>query len=239
MRHNCGYHTFRSFVVLLVATGYGNIVPRTTNGRAFCIVYAVLGIPLTCLTLKIIGEKLLDVITSVMKRVKTRLVRSDVKAVRKESVFLLNLLVWIATLVSLSGLAILRRGWTWFESFYFCFITFSTIGFGDFVAFDENEASSAADYFIVFIGIVLGFAVTSTAFFALASLMDEPLGRRARKENLVAALNTLKQRLKRKRKTDDVRNVSNDQEENGIVNLDERTPKQENVEKVQSFKENH
>lgn len=59
------------------------------------------------------------------------------------------------------------------ESFYFCFITFSTIGFGDYVAFDKNGANTFADYLIVFLGVVLGFAVTSTLLFSFSSLMED------------------------------------------------------------------
>ena len=92
---------------------------------------------------------------------------------RKGIVLGINVFIWFITLLLLSGLAIWRRGWTLLESFYFCFITFSTIGFGDYVAFDENEANTFEDYFIVFLGVVLGFAATSTVLFSFSSLMED------------------------------------------------------------------
>lgn len=127
---------------LIVVTGYGNIVPRTANGRLFCIFYALVGIPLTCLALKTIGEKLRNVITSLIQNIKKHFDRSNTENVRKGIVFGINIFLWIITLLLLSILAHWRRGWTMLESFYFCFITFSTIGFGDFVAFDKTEANT-------------------------------------------------------------------------------------------------
>ena len=77
------------------------------------------------------------------------------------------------------------------EAFYFCFITFSTIGFGDYVAFDENEANTFADYFIVFLGVVLGFAVTSTLLFSFTSLMED----RSHQTRLFESFREFKKRL--------------------------------------------
>ena len=133
----------------------------------------MVGIPLTCLTLKTIGEKFRDVITSLIQNIKKKIDRSNEESVRKGIVLGINVLLWFITLLLLSVLARWRRGWTMLESFYFCFITFSTIGFGDYVAFDKNGAKTFADYLIVFLGVVLGFAVTSTLLFSFSSLMED------------------------------------------------------------------
>ena len=170
---NLGSFEFELFKInslLIVFAGYGNIVPRTTNGRLFCIFYAFFGIPLTCLTLKTIGEKLRDLMTSLIHSVKRRL--GSTQRVRNGIVCTINIFLWIITLLFLSLLAHWRRGWTIFEGFYFCFITFSTIGFGDFVAFDDNEANTFTDYMVVIVGVVLGFAAMSTVLFSCSSMME-------------------------------------------------------------------
>ena len=41
---------------LFVSAGYGNIVPKTVQGRLFCVLYALIGIRGTCLTLKAVGD---------------------------------------------------------------------------------------------------------------------------------------------------------------------------------------
>lgn len=41
------------------------------------------------------------------------------------------------------------------------------------MAFDDNEANSIVEYFIVVLGVVLGFAVTSTVLFSFTSVMED------------------------------------------------------------------
>lgn len=178
-------------ITVYVTAGYGNIVPRTANGRLFCIFYALVGIPLTCLTLKTIGETLRDTITSIIENIKKQVDRSNAENVQKGIIFGINVFLWFITLLLLSILAQWRRGWTFLESFYFCFITFSTIGFGDFVAFDDNEANTVADYFVVFLGVVLGFAVTSTVLFSFSSFMED----KSRQTRLLEKFHEFKKRL--------------------------------------------
>jgi len=55
--------------------------------------------------------------------------------------------------------------------FYLFFITFSTIGFGDFVAFDAKEANIFADYLVVFIGVVLGLSSDRRHLFCFCSVL--------------------------------------------------------------------
>lgn len=108
--------------------------------------------------------------TSLIHSVKRRL--GSTQRVRNGIVCTINIFLWIITLLFLSLLAHWRRGWTIFEGFYFCFITFSTIGFGDFVAFDDNEANTFTDYMVVIVGVVLGFAAMSTVLFSCSSMME-------------------------------------------------------------------
>ena len=44
-------------VLLLVISGYGNIAPATDEGRAVCMIYAALGIPLALLVLAELGKR--------------------------------------------------------------------------------------------------------------------------------------------------------------------------------------
>lgn len=55
--------------------------------------------------------------------------------------------------------------WTLFESFYYCFITLTTIGFGDYVAIQKNKALHTRPEYIVFslLFILFGLAIFSAA----------------------------------------------------------------------------
>ena len=46
--------------------GYGNIVPVTVQERLFCVLYALIGIPGTCLTRKSIGDKITELFTKLI-----------------------------------------------------------------------------------------------------------------------------------------------------------------------------
>ena len=46
--------------------GYGNIVPITVQGRLFCVLYALIGMPGTCLTRKSIGDKITELFTKLI-----------------------------------------------------------------------------------------------------------------------------------------------------------------------------
>ena len=166
----------------MLVAGYGNITPHTANGRLFCIFYALFGIPLTCITLKTIGQNLLDLCVLIMAAIKKRFHQRCMAPLQaglacpeigRGSVLAVIGSLWLSTLLVLGALARFRRGWSLFESLYFCFITFSTIGFGDYVPFSESAVGDYRDYLIMLLGIVLGFAVTSTMLCSLGLLFEE------------------------------------------------------------------
>lgn len=102
------------FVCLFVV--YGNITPQTPAGKILCIFISLLGIPITLLTLKSIGElisrRLKVIVTKFEKKI---LKRPEPKRVQTKSALTHSL------------------DWTFIEGLYFWFITFTTIGFGDYV----------------------------------------------------------------------------------------------------------
>ena len=57
------------------------------------------------------------------------------------------------------------QGWHYIDSFYYCFITFATIGFGDFVALQKNNMLSNRPDYVAFslIFILIGLTVLSAA----------------------------------------------------------------------------
>lgn len=54
------------------SAGYGHSTPETIGGKAFCIVYAVVGIPLGMVMFQSIGERLNKFTSVIIKKVRTR-----------------------------------------------------------------------------------------------------------------------------------------------------------------------
>ena len=125
-------HAVKIFFVCLFA-GYGNITPQTPAGQILCVFISLLGIPITLLTLKSIGEliarRLNVIVTKFEKKI---LKRPEPKRVQTKSVMILVALM-VILIVECALLVTHLLEWTFIEGLYFWFITFTTIGFGDYV----------------------------------------------------------------------------------------------------------
>ena len=167
-------HYFHLFLNCdLISAGYGHIVPMTSWGRIFCIVYALFGIPLTCVFFKSVGTKINDRITKLISVMKKKFLRRESEHLKAAESALVAIFLDIFTLFLISLVASLRRkDWNYLESFYFCFITFSTIGLGDFLPF-EDASVGASEYLLMAVGVILGFSMMSTMLCALGQAFEE------------------------------------------------------------------
>ncbi|GFO13256.1 potassium channel subfamily k member 16 [Plakobranchus ocellatus] len=128
------------FVISALTTiGYGHVVPRTVTGRLTCVAYGIVGIPLMLLFLGGIGEK--------MRRMTSRFImRKQILPCNKRLNQALN-----CTLLGMMGVMLLfvgpslaltyMEGWSVSDAVYYCFISLSTIGFGDLMLGDPTSAS--------------------------------------------------------------------------------------------------
>ena len=119
--------------MFLFAAGYGYATPRTPAGQILCIVVSLFGIPITLLTLKSIGELTSKGVNKIVTKFEKKVLhRSEAKHVKTKSALILFTLVVLLIVVN-QLVIITHRDWTLVEGVYFWFITFSTIGFGDYV----------------------------------------------------------------------------------------------------------
>lgn len=109
------------------------------------MVYAMVGIPLGLVMFQSIGERLNKFASVVIKRAKTYLRCLKTEATELNLMFATGLL---SSIIITTGAAVFSRyeGWSYFDSFYYCFVTLTTIGFGDYVALQVKMNRQISNY---------------------------------------------------------------------------------------------
>lgn len=151
--------------VVLAMIGYGHSTPVTIGGKAFCMGYAMVktfffvsslifiinlfliffiifiqvGIPLGLVMFQSIGERLNKFVSVVIRRAKIY-IRCKQTEATETNLMLFNGM--LSSIIITTGAAVFSRyeGWSYFDSFYYCFVTLTTIGFGDYVALQNDQA---------------------------------------------------------------------------------------------------
>ena len=157
---NHGFHT----CICLCVAGYGHSTPKTVGGKLFCMFYALAGIPLNIVMFQSVGERLNTFVTFLLQNIKKCL------KFRNPDVSQTNLIMVclnLSTVVLAGGAAAfsIYEEWSLFDSFYYCFITLTTIGFGDYVALQKHEMLQNRPEYVAFslIFILFGLTVVSAA----------------------------------------------------------------------------
>ncbi|XP_004272935.1 potassium channel subfamily K member 15 [Orcinus orca] len=152
--------SFYFAITVITTIGYGHAAPGTDSGKVFCMFYALLGIPLTLVTFQSLGERLNALMRRLLLAAK-RCLGLRRPHVSTENMVVAGLLVCAATLALGAAAFAHFEGWTFFHAYYYCFITLTTIGFGDFVALQNDEALQRKPPYVVFsfLYILLGLTV--------------------------------------------------------------------------------
>ncbi|KAM6978073.1 potassium channel subfamily K member 15 [Aplochiton taeniatus] len=130
--------SFYFAITVITTIGYGHAAPGTDAGKVFCMFYAVLGIPLTLVMFQSLGERMNTFVRYLLRCAKQCLGfrRTDVSM---ENMVTVGFLSCAGTLCVGAAAFAHFEGWTFFHAYYYCFITLTTIGFGDFVALQKKE----------------------------------------------------------------------------------------------------
>lgn len=151
------------FVTVVVAMiGYGHSTPETIGGKAFCIVYAVVGIPLGMVMFQSIGERLNKFTSVIIKKMKKMLGCATTEATDVNQLFVTGTL---SSIVMTAGAAVFSHyeNWNYIDAFYYCFITLTTIGFGDFVALQKENALTTKPGYVALSLVFILFGLTVVA----------------------------------------------------------------------------
>lgn len=131
-------------VLHVVFSGYGHTVPLSDEGKAFCIFYSLFGIPVTLFFLSVLVERIMVLITRrpvayfhrrwAMSKSKLAAIHATCLGIIM-ALLILIIPAWIFTSM--------EKDWDFLESLYFCFISLTTIGLGDYV---PGETHSKEDH---------------------------------------------------------------------------------------------
>ncbi|UJR15434.1 hypothetical protein I4U23_002377 [Adineta vaga] len=172
---------------VITTIGYGNITPKTTAGKIATMVYAMFGIPLMFMCLTYTGDLLADAFISGYSKMVNffyrqlccgRLIpwllntrrpifeQSDEDREDSRHVPIIATLAVLAFYIAMGALLFAQwESWHFLDGAYFCFITFTTIGFGDLVpgkgTVTESKAGKAA---LCALFLLFGMVVMAMSF---------------------------------------------------------------------------
>ncbi|KAG9342125.1 hypothetical protein JZ751_017124 [Albula glossodonta] len=135
------------FTATVIATiGFGMTTPTTEAGKIFLIFYALIGCAATLLFLNLFLERVITLLARVMCWWRRRRLsclgltggpEEGMPGGLRPSVYSVTLILGAMVVLVTCGASVLfsaMEGWGYLESVYFCFVAFSTIGFGDLVS---------------------------------------------------------------------------------------------------------
>lgn len=96
------------------------MTPSTFAGRMFCIFYALFGIPLCMLTLKVMGDKINELLGSLFIMISTKRQLREGKGTKIK--VMLTLAGLVLVFLFLGGTLYLSEDWSYFDGVYYCFI---------------------------------------------------------------------------------------------------------------------
>ncbi|KAI3381014.1 hypothetical protein SNEBB_005006 [Seison nebaliae] len=176
-------------ITVSTTIGYGHVSPNTWEGQIVCLCYATLGIPLFLLFLANISTALGSFFRftymQICCRVCYRKKLKRIKEMKEEGIELdeeetnvsipLTVTMGIIVLYIFGGAALFDywEDWGLIAAAYFCYITLSTIGFGDFVpgANTIDGKNVVLKLIVSVIYILVGMAILAMSF----NLMQEEI----------------------------------------------------------------
>ncbi|KAK3924339.1 Potassium channel subfamily K member 9 [Frankliniella fusca] len=161
--------------------GFGNLVPRTTWGKAATVVYAVFGVPLYVLYFMNMGK----VLAQTFRWLYTRLYECSTERPAGSTgpgprvIVPSTACLWVISGYVLTGTIMFAEWeqWSYLDSCYFCVTSLCKIGFGDFVPGaatingghkvtkeEEEETSNQTRLVINFVYLLLGLGLIAMCY---------------------------------------------------------------------------
>ncbi|KAI8120320.1 Potassium channel subfamily K member 1 [Lucilia cuprina] len=137
---------FSSTVVTTI--GYGHVTPLSQTGKIFCMIYAAIGIPLTLVLLSAMVEKLLIPANWLLGLLNSKLGHLyqpfNIRVMHLTIVVIIVAVLFFA--IPTAVFAYLEPSWGVLDAFYYCFISLTTIGLGDYIPGDGVSIDNRSLY---------------------------------------------------------------------------------------------
>ncbi|XP_041353465.1 potassium channel subfamily K member 16-like [Gigantopelta aegis] len=162
------------FAVSVVTTiGYGNLAPYTMKGKLVCVFYALVGIPISIIILSALGQKLAQVFARINK---LKLCSQKPVVNKVVNMVIIITLGMVVMFVAPATVLHVMEDWGYMESLYFCFITLSTIGFGDLIIGIERKNREAFQI-AMYVWILFGLAYLSLVIKYITDVLVTEVGK--------------------------------------------------------------
>ena len=162
---NWEFGSSMTYVASVVTTiGYGHVTPITNEGKILTIVFGAISIPCTLLFLSIIISMIRD---GPIKQIEVWLIKLFGYFTEEVTLLKIRFLhLFLVTMVLFSALIILpaflfkqmEPQWTFLDSFYYCFITITTVGLGDYVP-GQNGLTENRTWYLISIVVYMYFGL--------------------------------------------------------------------------------
>ncbi|XP_068235361.1 potassium channel subfamily K member 2-like [Palaemon carinicauda] len=146
------WNSFFFTFTVITTIGFGHMSPSTAWGKVFCILYATVGVPLNGIVIATLADFFSTKVVNSRVRARAKRYQSSWMAVAADAIcyllpgFIIFLVLPSAVLVAV------EQGWDYLDSFYYAFITLTTIGFGDYVGGRQET-----DYVLVWLYKIISF----------------------------------------------------------------------------------
>jgi len=159
---------------VLTTIGYGHVSPLSAGGKIFCIFYAIFGIPMTLIMISACVERLLLVTNYLydqMKKMKCfvnsfNIVNMQLLTYTHLTIVFAFILIFFF-LIPAAVFSSIEKEWDYLDGLYYCFVSLSTIGLGDYIPGDYHDQPFRVFYkiattFYLIIGVMFVMLLLST-----------------------------------------------------------------------------
>ncbi|XP_042899414.1 potassium channel subfamily K member 6 [Parasteatoda tepidariorum] len=163
-------NAFLYSITLLTTIGYGHLSPLTAVGKIVTMVYTAVGIPVTLCVMSLYVCRLMSIAASykasLFRKLKGPLTPVQINFIHISTI--MTLILFGCFLIPAVIFDALEDSWNFLDSLYYCFISLTTVGLGDYVPGQDTQSELyriGSGIYILFGVIVMMFMLALSSDF--------------------------------------------------------------------------